>query len=250
MPEASFRFYEELNDFLPRARRKSRFAHHFKEKASIKDMIESLGVPHTEVDLILVNDESVDFNCIVQDGDRISVYPVFESFNIKQVSKVRPEPLRETRFILDVHLGKLARTLRMLGFDAEFRSNYTPDEIISISLSEKRIILSKSRNLLKRKEITHGYCLGSSDPETQANLVLKRFDLGEDIEPFTRCMECNTLLESVSGGQVAEQVPQDVLDIQDEFKICRECEKVYWRGSHFQKMKERVLELQNNCREF
>jgi len=122
--QCSIRFYEELNDFLPLERRKVDFSHEFQRRASIKDLIEALGVPHTEVDLILVNGASVDFSYIVRDGDRISVYPMFEAFDIQTVSRVRPQPLRVIRFVLDVHLGKLARYLRLLGFDTLYRNDY------------------------------------------------------------------------------------------------------------------------------
>lgn len=240
MPSANFRFYEELNDFLPVEKRKTRFAYSFKERASIKDMIEAQGIPHTEVDLILVNDESVDFSYIVQDEDRISVYPVFESLDISQLSRVRPEPLRDLKFILDAHLGKLARILRMFGFDVIYDKDSLPDEILSISLSEKRIILTKSRSLLKRRKVTHGFCLNSSDPELQARLVLKRFDLLKCVNPLIRCLECNTILEGVSRDAVAGKVPMDVYEVMDEFKFCRKCSKIYWNGSHYQKMRERI----------
>lgn len=243
MQEARFRFYAELNDFLPREKRGSEFTHCFRERASIKDMIESLGIPHSEVDIVLVNGESVDFSFLVQDRDRVSVYPVFESMNIRQASRVRPEPLRETRFVLDVHLGRLARILRMLGFDVLYSPDFTPEEIVQISLSEKRIIISKSRGLLKRKEVTHGYCLNSSDPEEQAGLVLKRFDLFEDIVPFTRCMECNSALEEVSAGEVSGLVPPDVLAKQDRFSYCPSCPRVYWKGSHYLRMKEKIQRM-------
>lgn len=243
MKKAYFRFYEELNDFLPAEKQKTRFVHSFKERASIKDMIEALGIPHSEVDLILVNDESVDFSSIVRNEDRISVYPVFESLNIKQISRVRPEPLRETKFVLDVHLGKLAGSLRMLGFDTLYQRDCTPDKVIALSLSEKRIIISKSRNLLKRKEITHAYCLNSSDPEMQTKLVLKRFGLFENINPFTRCMECNSPLDIIARDKVIDKVPLDVREKQEEYKYCRDCAKVYWKGSHYKKMRERIGRL-------
>ncbi len=243
MQEARFRFYAELNEFLPREKRGSEFTHCFRERASIKDMIESLGIPHSEVDRILVNGKSVDFSFLVQDRDRVSVYPVFESLNIRQVSRVRPEPLRETRFVLDVHLGRLARILRMLGFDVLYSPDFTPEEIVQISLSEKRIIISKSRGLLKRKEVTHGYCLNSSDPEEQAGLVLRRFDLFEDIEPFTRCMECNSALEEVTAGEASDLVPPDVLAKQDRFSYCPSCRRVYWKGSHYLRMKEKIQRM-------
>ena len=232
---------------MPGNRRKTRFTHCFREKASVKDMIEALGVPHTEVDLLLVNGESVDFSHIVQDGDRISVYPVFESLDIRQVSRVRAEPLRDTRFVLDVHLGKLARKLRMLGFDAICRKDLTPDEIISISISQRRIILTKSRNLLKRKEITHGYCLNSSDPPEQLKLVIKRFDLPGSLHPFSRCMECNALLESLPAAEAGGRVPADVLERQREFKQCPACGRAYWNGSHIRKMREDIRALEKEA---
>ena len=243
MAEAFFRFYEELNDFLPAEKQKNRFAHCFKERASVKDMIEALGIPHTEVDLILVNGESEDFNYVVQDKDRISVYPVFESLDIRQVSKVRPVPLRDIKFILDIHLGKLARLLRMFGFDTLHQKEYSPERILSVSLLEKRIIISKSRRLMKRRAVTHGYCLNSSDPEMEARLVLKRFDLFKNIHPFTRCLECNSLLEGMKRDAAAALVPPAVLEEHEEFKWCRKCEKVYWNGSHYQKMRERIQKL-------
>jgi len=243
MGKACFRFYEELNEFLPPGRRKVCFAHEFREPASVKDMIESLGVPHTEVDMILANGESVDFAYLVREGDRISVYPVFETFDIRQVSRVRPDALREIRFILDIHLGRLARYLRMMGFDAAFNRSFTAEQIISLSLEEKRIILSRSRSLLKRRRITHGFCLLSPEPEEQARMVLQRFDLSASLAPFTRCLECNARMEDISAEQVADLVPPDVLAKQRRFRSCPSCRRVYWEGSHFAKMEERILRI-------
>ena len=125
MYRVTIRFYEELNDFLEPSRRKSDIEIVFPERRSVKDLIESFGVPHVEVDLILVNGESVDFSRIVADGDRISVYPVFETLDIGPVTRLRPDPLREPRFVLDVHLRKLARRLRLLGFDVDFSRTAT-----------------------------------------------------------------------------------------------------------------------------
>jgi len=126
----NIRFYEELNDFLPKAKRKTSFSHTFSGNMSVKDVIESLGVPHTEIDLILVNGESVDFNAKPVNGDFVSVYPVFESLDISNITKLRPEPLRHPTCILDVHLGKLAKSHRMLGFDSRYQNKFEEDEII------------------------------------------------------------------------------------------------------------------------
>jgi hypothetical protein len=127
--QAIFRFYAELNDFLPAQKRQQDITHSFELNASVKDMIEAQGVPHTEIDLILVNGQSMDFSYLVQDGDQISVYPVFELLDISPVIRLRPKPLRVTRFVLDVHLGRLATYLRIMGFDTLYRNDYEDDEL-------------------------------------------------------------------------------------------------------------------------
>jgi hypothetical protein len=154
---AWFRFYAELNDFLPPARRMTAFEHPFLDAAPVKDMIESFGVPHTEIDLILANGASVDFAYLVQDGDHISVYPVFEALDITPVLRLRPQPLRESRFVLDAHLGRLAGYLRMAGFDTLYRNDFTDPELAYISHDEHRILLTRDIGLLKRSMVTHGY---------------------------------------------------------------------------------------------
>ena len=167
MAVAVFRFYEELNDFLPARRRKIEFEHHFDRRASIKDMIESLGVPHTEVELILVNGRSVDFSYMVEDGNRISVYPVFESLDVSPLLRLRPEPLRDPRFVVDCNLGRLARYLRLLGFDCLYQNDYTDAGVALISQQQHRIVLTRDRRLLHRKIITHGFYIRASMPREQ-----------------------------------------------------------------------------------
>jgi hypothetical protein len=114
---ATFRFYEELNDFLPPARRKREFSVPCARAATAKHMIEALGVPHTEVEVVLVNGESVGFERLLRDGDRVAVYPKFEALDITPLLRVRQAPLRTTHFLADAHLGGLARLLRLAGFD-------------------------------------------------------------------------------------------------------------------------------------
>ena len=164
MPHAHFRFYEELNDFLPPGRRKVTFVHAWKGTASVKDIVESLGVPHTEVDLILANGESVDFAYRPKDGDRISVYPMFESFDISPAQRLRPRPLREPRFVLDGHLGRLARYLRMLGFDTLWSNDADDEKLAHISQQQTRTLLTRDQGLLKRKDVTRGYWVRSTAP--------------------------------------------------------------------------------------
>jgi uncharacterized protein with PIN domain len=238
-----FRFYAELNDFLPPQRRGVAFPHRFVDAASVKDMIESLGAPHTEVDLILVNGVSVDFSYLVRDGDRISVYPVFEGLDITPILRIRPKPLRETRFVLDVHLGRLARYLRMLGFDALYRNNYGDEELAGISSGEQRILLTRDVGLLKRTVVTHGYLVRETGPQRQAAEVVQRFDLRRSIRPFVRCLRCNASLERVEKAQAVARVAWRTIENYDEFQACLGCGRIYWRGGHYRRMRKFLQSL-------
>lgn len=230
------RFYAELNDFLPLDRRQTTFVLPLNRRTSIKDLIESLGVPHTEVDLILVNGESVTFSYTVQDADRISVYPAFESFDIAPIERVRDAPLREARFVLDTHLGKLAGYLRMLGFDTLYRNDYDDDTLAHTSADERRILLTRDRGLLKRSVVTHGYWVRETDPEEQLAEVLRRFDLLGAIAPFHRCMRCNGLTAPVSKESIEDRLEPKTRRYYDEFRVCSTCGQVYWKGSHYEGM--------------
>ena len=240
-----FRFYEELNDFLPGLKKKKRFVHNYIDRASVKDMIEVLGIPHTEIDLILVNGKSIDFRYIINDGDDVSVYPVFESFDISDAQHLRPKPLREPKFVVDVQLGKLVRYLRMLGFDVLYSNSYNDDEIVTVSRIEKRRILTKDRNILKRSEVTHGYFVRNDDIVNQTKEIIKRFDLKKDINEFTRCLECNNFLQSVIKEDIIDQIPTKVARWHDTFFICSNCKKIYWQGTHHQKMNTLIQSLKN-----
>jgi len=238
MTQASFRFYAELNDFLPREQRYTRIAHPCKLPASVKDMIESLGVPHTEVDLILVNDASVDFTYAVADGDRIAVYPVFESFDISPVLRLRPRPLRESRFVLDVHLGRLASYLRILGLDTLYRNDYDDKELAAISCKERRILLTRDRGLLKRSEVSRGYWIRETRPRDQVVEVVRRFDLAGQLRPFRRCPRCNKLLEPVEKETVAHRLPPKTRERCDYITSCPSCDQLYWRGTHTERLQQ------------
>lgn len=233
MSHLTFRFYEELNDFLPRQQQKCPFDLHIQRKASIKDVIESLGVPHTEVELILVNGESVNFDYHVRDGDRISVYPVFESFDISPLLRLRQRPLRQLIFIADANLGKLAQYLRLLGFDCLYRNDYEDAEVAGIASEQHRIVLTRDRRLLQRKIISHGYFVRSDQPQQQAREVVRRFDLYREIRPFSRCAKCNGKLADVDKAEIKDQLAPLTKQHYDDFKICEVCGQIYWPGSHY-----------------
>lgn len=244
MPRSvQIRFYEELNDFLPPGKRKKTYTYNFTGRPDVRDIIEAEGIPHTEVDLVLVNGESVDLDHHPADGDRISVYPVFESLDISTVTRIRPEPLRNMLFVADVHLGKLSRYLRMLGFDTVYRNDLQDQEIIVISITEKRIILTRDRQLLKNGKVTHGYYLRSDDPRKQLEEVFRRFQLRSALKPFSRCMECNGLMERVDKKEIIEQLQEGTIRDFDEFFRCRACGRIYWKGSHFREMRKMIESL-------
>jgi hypothetical protein len=196
--------------------------------------------------LILVNGKSVDFSYVVNDNDEISVYPVFESLDISDIQHLRPKSLREPKFVLDVHLGKLTRYLRMMGFDSIYKNNYEDEEIIKTSLDERRTILTRDREILKRNDVTYGYWVRNDEPEEQLKEIIVRFDLRNQISEFTRCLECNTLLNKIDKEMVLDRIPSKVKEWYNEFFMCPHCSRIYWKGSHYEKMNELITLLKSN----
>lgn len=244
MPKtAKFRFYEELNDFLTIDKKKSWFSYDFMGNPTVKDAVESIGVPHTEIDLILVNSKSVTFSHRLQDGNMVSVYPVFESMDISNVTHLREKPLRKPKYILDVQLGKLAKYLRMLGFDTLFENNYDDSEIVKIAKAEKRTILTRNVSILKIKAVTHGYWIRSQKPIEQITEVLLRFDLYSNIKSLSRCIACNGIIKKTTIESVMHKLQPKTKRYYNEFYQCASCKKVYWKGSHYYKMKSFIEKI-------
>jgi len=202
MFSVNFRFYEELNDFLPLERRKRDFTIPYRAQNSIKDMIESVGVPHTEVD----------FSYIVQTNDRVSVYPVFESFDISSLNRLKTYVFAVYAFRTGcLSLGRLARYLRLLWFDALYSNSYEDVELVEISSSgNKQISLTRDHGLLKRKLVSHGYFVRNDIPELQLREIISRFDLYNTVKPFTSCTRCNGLIQAISKEQVLDRLPGQV----------------------------------------
>ena len=253
MGEAYFHFYGELNDFLPRSKKQVTFTHYFKEQASIKDMIEALGVPHPEVDYIEVNGKPVDFSYIVTNGDaygnkalRINVYPVSASTSVTPTLRVGPPHLDVACFVLDIHLGKLATSLRMLGFDTLYRNDYSDEELAQISATKERILLTRDKGLLMRSLVTHGYYVRETDPKRQVVEVLRRFALFNSVNPFQRCLRCNGLLKAVDKELLAEQIPPTTRLHINEFHCCQQCGQIYWKGSHYERMQQFITKVLNS----
>ena len=200
MVTATFRFYEELNDFLAPERRRRAFSCPCARRATTKHMIEALGVPHTEVELVLLNGESVGFGALLREGDRVAVYPKFEALDVTPLLRVRAQALRCTRFVADAHLGGLARLLRMTGFDTLYDNHFQDDEIERIAGAQERIVLTRDRELLKRRGITHGCYVHALHSAQQLREIFDRLDLARSARPFTLCLNCNAPLRGDRQG--------------------------------------------------
>ena len=247
MTVAHFRFYAELNNFLAPVHRHQTFSHPCSRDATVKHMIEALGVPHTEVDLICVDGEAVDFSRRLQDGERVSVYPAFSSIDMTPMLRLRPDPPVPGRFIADAHLGQLAKSLRMLGFDVLYRNDYSDAEVARIAAGEERIVLTRDRDLLIRKEIVLGCYLHALDTEAQMAEVIVRFRLAPHARAFSRCLTCNGELRAVPKQEVAHRVPQHSRQFYEHFFECAACAHVYWEGSHVARMRVWVAQMLRNA---
>lgn len=246
MVTAIFRFHEELNDFLPRERRGRPFASRCARSATTKHMIEALGVPHTEVEVVFVNGQQSGFDRVLEDGDRVAVYPRFEVLEYgpqeavardgTQPERLRDRPLARMRFVADAHLGGLARLLRMAGFDTLYDNHYHDDDIEDIAQDEDRVVLTRDRELLKRRSIVHGCYLHTLNPPDQLRELFERLDLAQGARPFTLCLHCNVPLRQVAKSDVAERLPASVRDQHEDFTTCERCMRVYWKGSHYRRM--------------
>ncbi|MGW4099109.1 Mut7-C RNAse domain-containing protein [Mycobacterium sp. NPDC004974] len=234
------RAYAELNDFLEADSRSQTLRRPCKSHQTVKDVLEAMGIPHTEIDLILVNGDPVGFEHRPAVGDRIAVYPMFEALDVGATARLRPEPLRHPRFVIDVNLGRLARLLRLLGFDVWWSNDADDQALADISVEQQRILLTRDRGLLKRRAITHGLFVHSQLPEEQTLEVLRRLDLRRRITPFTRCVRCNGRLAAVPKEAVMDRLEPLTRRYYDEFSHCPDCGQIYWPGAHFARLSSLV----------
>jgi uncharacterized protein len=241
---AQFRFYAELNAFLAPRHRHGAFRHACARDATLKHMIEALGVPHTEVELVIVNGAPADLARRIADGDRIGVYPHFRTLVPDTLPARPPVP---ARFIADAHLGHVARRLRMLGFDVLYRNSYGDAEVARIACREQRIVLTRDRDLLIRKDVALGCYVHAIDAEAQLDEIVARYDLAPQIRMFSRCLNCNGLLRPVEKEAVRARVPNDSARHYERFFQCDGCGQVYWEGTHVARMRQGIAELLRRC---
>jgi uncharacterized protein with PIN domain len=224
MSISKFQFHGNLTDFIKLPTGQSIVSYKFTGNPSIKDAIEAIGVPHPEIQDITSYGSRLSLADTLEEGAFIQVYPF---------TKIENVPLK---FILDVHLGKLARWLRLLGFDVYYENHYSDKDIINLIQKEQRIVLTRDIGLLKIKSVVMGYWLRSQEPKKQLAEVMERFHLNDHIHPFTRCPLCNGLLQRVEKKQVENLLPPRSRLFFKEIYQCQYCQKVYWKGSHYERM--------------
>lgn len=245
MSEVRLRFYAELNNLLPAWRRQSSTPYALNGPVSVKHAIEALGVPHTEVALILANGRPVDFSYLLEEDDIVSVYPVFRTLEADALPQLRPPLPSPPRFIVDNHLGRLVRHLRLLGFNALYPDDHDDEALAQTAHEEECVLLTRDRRLLMRKAVIHGYWLRSKEPREQLAAVLSRFQLQEAIDPWRRCLRCNGELRPVAKEIILERLEPKTKKYFDEFHICQDCEQIYWKGSHYEPLKAIVKGAQS-----
>jgi uncharacterized protein with PIN domain len=249
MTTATFRFHRELNEFLARPQREQAFACVCPVASTTKHMIEALGVPHTEVALILRNGLPDGFDTLVSDADFIDIYPPRMMPRALEIMHPLRAPLRlETlRFIADAHLGGLAQLLRLAGFDTRYDNHFPDDEIEQLALTEHRVVLTRDRELLKRRSLVHGCYVRTLQPDAQWREVATRLGLAQHVRPFRLCLMCNAPLRRASADEVSDRVPEGVLERHARFVTCDVCRRVFWEGSHWKRMRARIEELMDGA---
>ncbi|NJD26886.1 MAG: twitching motility protein PilT [Chloroflexi bacterium] len=229
---AEFRFHGRLHDFLAPGLRDAPIRRAVAPRQTVKDAIEALGVPHPEVERVTANGRPVGFGYRLRDGDEIAVYPAGPV-------PERPGPTGHgdaPRFVVDGHLGRLAAYLRALGFDTWYRIHAPDQELAQRAAADDRLLLTRDRGLLKRSIVRQGYCVRSDRPAEQLAEVVRRFRLVESARPFGRCLRCNGLLERIDAALVVDRLPPRVQHEQREFRHCPDCDGLYWKGSHYERM--------------
>ena len=237
MKTSHFRFYGELNDFLPRESRQRALRHTYLDSAPVKDIIESLGVPHTEVHLILVNGISSGFSYTVQDGDSISYSGAWISATW---DGHRRSPHASPGYVLDIHLGRLAAYLRMMGLEALYEQAFGDEQLAALSREEDRILLTRDIGLLKRGAVRFGYFVRETNPRRHLAEVSARFRLERHVRPFSRCLRCNVPLRAAEKEELAGRLPGRTRDLFHEFLSCPVCKRVFWKGGHYERMRRLI----------
>jgi uncharacterized protein len=240
-------FHGDLDVFLGSKASDAVIERRLAEKTSIKDIIESCGVPHPEVDLILVDEQTVGFDHTLASDTKVEVFPV--QHRDTDCTKKRLQMIGITRFVSDGHLGRLTRNLRLFGFDVAYRQNADDRQLLDVMVRENRALLTRDRRLLMHGIVQHGYWPRSQNADEQTIEVIRRFDLSELIAPFTRCLRCNAPLEEAAKADIIDKLEPLTKIYYDQFRRCPACKQIYWSGSHFPKLQKRIEEIRSRTRD-
>jgi len=250
MATVTFIFHDYLHQLLKKElRAASPFLYHFDRRASIKDVIESLGIPHPVVESLTVNEHEVGFDYLLLDNDTVEIIPLSPPVNPFIPTILKPEALNEFTFVVDVNAGRLALFLRMLGFDTMYGNDIRNGRLAEIAQSQNRILLTRDTTLLKRKIIMHGYLLREQNPNRQLVEVVRLYDLSSRIKPLSRCIPCNGLLVPVSKEVIVDRLKPLTKKYYHTFHICEECRKIYWPGSHQEKINDFIDDILESARQ-
>ncbi len=255
MKKVQLRFYGPLRDFLSEEHltgnlpgQSKFFIYKFQGRQTTRDIIEAQRVPHTAVDLILIRGKPVDLSYLVQSGEYLSIYPAWRNFELSPEDKLIPVLPAETKFVLDAHLGKLASYLRMLGFDTLYRNDFDDPELASLASETPRILLTRDRGLLMRRQVKLAYFVRSDYPAVQLEEVLERFELLERIPEIRRCPVCNRALEKVSKQEILDRLEPLTKKYYQKFSRCPDCNKIYWQGSHYKQLEELLQKIEKKIK--
>jgi len=243
VPFLALFFSDDLDDFVQQKQDCGGVHYPLVRRASIKNIIESLGVPHTEIGAIRIDGEAVDFNFIPGETLKCHIHGIQTPFDVTVPSILRPRPLAKIRFLVDVNVGKLAPLLRMSGIDASYAPHTSDKEISIMAEEDGRIILSRDLGLLKRRRVEFGRYIRSVYPYDQLAEVFSFFGLAGQYRPFSRCLRCNRRLIPVQKGAIRSRLEPKTWKYYDRFNICPGCSRIYWQGSHLDEMKKRLRNL-------
>lgn len=235
MDRINIKFYSSLNKLLKKGRRDKELSLELKLRQSVKDLIEAQGIPHTEIGLIIIDGKREESSYILKDGQKVEVYPAFNDIKEPKFQNMIEYP---KKFILDVHLGKLAKYLRIFGIDTLYENYYSDEEIVETALKEGRVVLTRDRGVLKRKAVKYGYLIKSDESKEQLREIFLNFDLLPNVKPFFRCISCNGVLEKVDKEDVIDELEPLTRKYYNEFFRCTTCKKIYWKGGHRERMEE------------
>ena len=240
MFEVALTFLGGLSYFLRREHRDTgRVQRVLSEKTAVKDVIESCGVPHPEVDLIAAEGMgAVDFSWQVTGPIALEVHGMPAPTDVLPGAP-RLQGGAPERFVADGHLGKLVRNLRLLGFDTAYERDADDPRLLQIMAAENRTLLTRDRPLLMHGIVRHGYCPRSDEAEEQTREVLRRFALRPASSAFfTRCLHCNGVLVPTAKPDVLAELAHEPLTLRyhDEFRRCPGCRRIYWPGTHTPKL--------------